>query len=86
MTRRLSPETLMVLEVMKEDPDRLHYGRQLRYDTGLGPGTIYPILHLLERRGWVSSTWEDIDPVRAGRPRRRLYRLTEPDVPHADLS
>jgi len=35
------------------------------------PGNLYPILHRLEDRGWVSSRAE-----RTGRRRRRVYRLT----------
>ena len=42
----------------------------------LSPGTLYPILLRLESAGWFVSRWEAIDPVSAGRPRRRLYRLT----------
>ena len=42
----------------------------------LGHGTIYKALARLERDGLLESRWEDIDPVRAGRPRRRLYRVT----------
>jgi PadR family transcriptional regulator PadR len=30
----------------------------------------------LERAGWMRSKWENLDPKDAGRPRRRLYRLT----------
>lgn len=44
--------------------------------SGLPNGTIYPILHRLERTGWLTSYWEDIDTKKAGRPPRRYYRLT----------
>jgi PadR family transcriptional regulator PadR len=30
----------------------------------------------LERDGWVSSRWEDIDPRAEKRPKRRYYRLS----------
>ena len=43
----------------------------------LSSGTLYPILFRLERAGWLSSRWEEIDPKAEGRPRRRFYRLTE---------
>ena len=42
----------------------------------LGHGTLYKALDRLERGGLLESTWEDIDESLAGRPRRRLYRLT----------
>ncbi len=38
----------------------------------LPEGTIYPVLHRLERAGLLASDWE----VHGGR-RRRVYRLTE---------
>lgn len=40
-----------------------------RFD--LPEGTIYPVLHRLERQGLVTSEWSDA----SGR-RRRVYRLT----------
>lgn len=39
-------------------------------------GSLYPVLHRLEQAGWLSSKWEDIDPVKVGRPRRCYYSLT----------
>ena len=38
----------------------------------LPEGTIYPALHRLEARGWVTSSWTTVD----GR-RRRVYALTD---------
>ena len=38
----------------------------------LSPGTLYPLLHGLEKRGYLSSRSE-----RVGRTRRRLYIATE---------
>jgi len=40
-------------------------------------GTLYPLLHRLEKECWVDASWEDIDPQAAARPRRRYYALTE---------
>lgn len=40
-------------------------------------GTLYKALDRLERSGFLSSTWEDPEvALAAGRPRRRLYRVT----------
>jgi transcriptional regulator len=36
-------------------------------------GSLYPALHRLERRGWVSAKWE---PGRSGRREFKYYRLT----------
>lgn len=38
----------------------------------LGEGTVYPVLHRLEKRKLISSFWEK---TRSGRP-RKYYRLT----------
>jgi PadR family transcriptional regulator PadR len=42
-----------------------------RHGYKLSPGTLYPILHGLERKGYLRSTEQ-----RDGRQARRLYRLT----------
>ncbi|HLL67053.1 MAG TPA: helix-turn-helix transcriptional regulator [Micromonosporaceae bacterium] len=44
--------------------------------TGLASGSLYPILARLRAAGCVTACWEEIDPVAAGRPARRYYRLT----------
>jgi PadR family transcriptional regulator PadR len=42
-----------------------------RHGYTLSPGTLYPMLHALERRGYLKSRRE-----RQGRTYRRLYRAT----------
>jgi len=67
----------LVLRAMLAAADAERYGLELRAETGLPSGTIYPIIARLEQAGWLESRWED--PVRhiaEGRPRRRYYRLT----------
>jgi DNA-binding PadR family transcriptional regulator len=68
--------TLVVLRALLDHPTQEVYGLELSTEAGLATGTIHPILARLEGLGWVSSRWEDIDPVDAGRPRRRYYRLS----------
>jgi PadR family transcriptional regulator, regulatory protein PadR len=67
---------LLVLSEFSRDPDHRHYGLELAHATGLAAGTIYPVLARLERYGWVTSEWEEIDPRAAGRRPRRYYQLT----------
>ncbi len=62
---------------MLQDVTSEWYGRQLAREAGLRGGTIYPALARLEQNGWLESHWEEIDPREAGRPARRLYKLTE---------
>jgi DNA-binding PadR family transcriptional regulator len=73
---RLSHQTLRVLRVFLEKPRGRLSGSDLWKQTGILSGTLYPILMRLERAGWLESEWELLDPSDAGRPRKRLYRLT----------
>jgi PadR family transcriptional regulator, regulatory protein PadR len=69
-------ETLL-LAVLSEGPS---YGYQLVQDLnakapGLlktGEGTIYPVLHRLEERGLIQSSWREGETGR----QRRYYRIT----------
>lgn len=54
---------------------------RLREQTGsslfVTHGALYKALDRLEKRGLLTSAWEDADvALREGRPRRRLYRVT----------
>ena len=73
---RMSLQTLRVLEAFLENPSDRLAGADVQKRSGLASGTLYPILLRLEAAGWFVSRWENIDPASAGRPRRRLYRLT----------
>ena len=42
-----------------------------RHGYKLSPGTLYPLLHSLERKGYLRSTTE-----RSGKSSRRLYQAT----------
>jgi DNA-binding PadR family transcriptional regulator len=73
---RITVPVAKTLAALLSDPAGDHYGLELMKATSLPSGTLYPVLARLERVGWVESRWEDIDPVQAGRPARRYYRLT----------
>ena len=72
----MSLQTLRVLEAFLENPADELSGADVHKRSRLASGTLYPILLRLESSGWFLSRWENVDPVTAGRPRRRLYRLT----------
>src|SRR5215471_3363987 len=76
MALRLTVQVQLVLQALLRDPAREMYGLELSEETGLQPGTAYPILLRLEHEGWVASRWEDIDPRAEKRPARRYYRPT----------
>jgi PadR family transcriptional regulator, regulatory protein PadR len=71
-----SQHGLAVLRIMLQDRKQAVSGTEILKMTGIGSGTLYPMLKRFEASGWVSSTWENADPHRIGRPRRRLYKLT----------
>ncbi len=73
---RMSLQTLRVLEAFLANPSEQLSGAEVHQRCGLASGTLYPILIRLESAGWFVSRWESLDPSKAGRPRRRLYRLT----------
>jgi PadR family transcriptional regulator len=76
MALRLTLQVQLVLQALLRDPVREMYGLELSEETGLQPGTAYPILLRLEHEGWVASRWEDIDPRAEKCPARRYYRPT----------
>lgn len=80
---KMTIQTQLVLRALLEHPTRQMYGLEICESAGLASGTIHPILARLEGLGWVESTWEDIDPAKAGRPKRRYYRLSPDGAEHA---
>lgn len=73
---RLTQPALKVLRFLMETPREGRSGAEMAKATKVGSGTLYPMLARLEVAGWLTSEWEVIDPSKAGRPRRRFYRLT----------
>lgn len=73
---RATTAVTKVLAAFLEDPAVDRYGLDLMRASGHPSGTLYPILTRLLRAGWIEAHWEQVDPVMAGRPARRYYRLT----------
>jgi PadR family transcriptional regulator, regulatory protein PadR len=82
--REFSAQALSVLTVLCAEPPMWRHGYDIARETGLKPGTLYPILIRLADRGWLEACWEDGQP--AGRPRRHVYRLTRHRPPHVGHS
>lgn len=76
MRRRpnMSLQTRLLLETMVEEPLAWRHGYQISKDTGLKPGTLYPLLMRLGDLGYLASKWKA--PEEPGRPPRHIYRLT----------
>lgn len=73
---QMTLQTQAVLRVLLDHPLQEHYGLEISKAAGLPSGSLYPTMARLERAGWVSSDWEQVDPRAVGRPRRRYYKLT----------
>ena len=73
---RITLQTLKVLAFFLEKHPAPVSGADVFNKTKMFSGTLYPILGRLESAGWLTATWEEINPSEAGRPRRRLYNLT----------
>ncbi|MGD8330649.1 MAG: PadR family transcriptional regulator [Acidobacteriota bacterium] len=72
--RRLGYATVSILRAIDEDH---RYGLEIIDATGLATGTVYVTLGRLQKRGFVTTSWEDQRIAeREGRPRRRYYRLS----------
>jgi PadR family transcriptional regulator, regulatory protein PadR len=80
---RVTIAVVKVLSALLEEPDRFRYGLDLMTVTGLPSGTLYPLLRRMQDAGWVTAEWERLDPVAAGRPARRYYRLTAEGIQQA---
>ena len=70
-----------LLDVLEALIDGLREGRELHgwaimKDVQRSGPTVYGVLDRLEAAGWITSRWEDDQPVEVNRPRRRFYRLT----------
>ena len=55
-------------------PGEWRYGYDLSKQTGLQPGTLYPLLMRLADEGLLQSEWRPA--ARPGLPARHSYRLT----------
>jgi DNA-binding PadR family transcriptional regulator len=65
---------LIVLRLLRAKP-RWGYEINLEirndFDVYLSAGTLYPLLHSLEDKGYIESVWES-----EGRRGRRIYKIT----------
>jgi PadR family transcriptional regulator, regulatory protein PadR len=73
---RMTVAVATVLRIFLDEVSQPRYGYELMRLTGFASGKLYPLLARLQAAGWVVKEREEIDPAEAGRPVRRLYRLT----------
>jgi len=72
--RTPSKATKQAMIVLLQSPMGLH-GYDIIQSTGLGPGTLYPMLARLEDQGMLTSEWQQ--SKERGRPPRHIYSLSE---------
>lgn len=77
---RITLAVAKVLRTFLDDIAQPRYGYELMRLTGFPSGKLYPILARLQRAGWLIKEQEQVDPAAAGRPARRLYRLSPAGV------
>ena len=85
-TPRITAPTIKVLGALMANTHAELSGSDISRPTSLASGTLYPILMRLEDAGWLSSRWESENPRDLGRPRKRLYKLTETGIRSAQTA
>jgi PadR family transcriptional regulator PadR len=69
-----SRQTRALLATLLDRSQIWRHGYDLSKETGLGSGTLYPLLIRLSEQGLLESRWQEAD--RPGLPPRHVYRLT----------
>lgn len=71
---RVTESTILVLREVLAAGSGIS-GVEISRNTGIMSGTLYPILHRLEKEGLLEARNEDVDPAVIGRPARILYNI-----------
>jgi DNA-binding PadR family transcriptional regulator len=75
--KRITDTFLRVLSLFVSHQDRQYCGYDIVNMLDMKTGTVYPLLHRLEKSGWLKCQAENIDPRAEGRPGKRLYSLSD---------
>jgi PadR family transcriptional regulator PadR len=74
---RKTHSLVQVAMALIADPSCRHWGYDLSKRSGVRSGVLYPTLQRMLDEGWVKDGWEEQGGVRAKRPPRRYYELTD---------
>jgi PadR family transcriptional regulator, regulatory protein PadR len=74
---RKTHSLIQVAMALMADPCSRHWGYDLSKRSGVRSGVLYPTLQRMLDEGWARDGWEEQDGVRAKRPPRRYYELTD---------
>ena len=80
-SRRPSPQTLLLLTALIDQPSAWRYGYDLSQEIGLASGTLYPLLIRLHQKALLEAQWNA--STVPGRPPRHAYRLTAEGLAYA---
>jgi len=72
--RKPSPGARALLAALLAQPSAWRHGYDLTKQTGVGAGTLYPLLDRWAAQGLLESEWQAAEGP--GRPQRHAYRLT----------
>lgn len=81
LTKLLKGNTaVFVLSVLKEGPSHgyaiyFEIARRSNNVLKFKQGTVYPLMHILEQEGLITSEWQEVAPGK--QRRRRVYSITE---------
>ena len=79
--RKPSPAARTLLAAFLAQSTEWRHGYDLTRETGVGAGTLYPLLDRWASRGLLQAEWRASDMP--GRPARHAYRLTSEGVAFA---
>ena len=82
LQRRPSPQAIKLLAALLAEVRSWRYGYDLSKETGLTPGTLYPLLERFEAQGVLESEWRPSELE--SRPPRHAYRLTRAGAAFAE--
>jgi PadR family transcriptional regulator PadR len=74
---RKTHSLVQVAIALMADPGGRHWGYDLSKRSGVRSGVLYPTLQRMLDEDWVRDGWEEQGEVRAKRPPRRYYELTD---------
>jgi PadR family transcriptional regulator, regulatory protein PadR len=74
---RKTHSLVQVAMALMADPGGRRWGYELSKTSGVRSGVLYPTLQRMLDEGWVRDGWEEQGEVRAKRPPRRYYELTD---------
>jgi PadR family transcriptional regulator, regulatory protein PadR len=73
----MTHSVVQVAMALMAEPAGRHWGYELSKRSGVRSGVLYPMLQRMLDEGWLQDGWEEQGGVRAKRPPRRYYELTD---------